>query len=137
MKKSTLFGIALLLSVSITGCQNANRLDHAEAPTHTPHQSTDTLQETTSPNTYLPQIMIDDTIYYLSSKGNPIVEITESDYLGRVLSTVSLSQKPIENGQANFNVNIDSPYAIYEDGIVVLWNKAWSPFVTEEALLSE
>jgi len=112
MKKTLVLGLAMLfLFISLAGCGDSN----VEAP-----------------NTYLPQIMLNDTFYFLSGDEAPIVEISENDYLGRITSTVPLSQRPTQNGQANFDAD-DAPYALFENGIVVLWNGEWSLFLSEVA----
>ena len=123
MKKTLAFGLAvLILLTASTGCTDSDRNDkQANSP------STDA--NAPSPNTYLPQIKIDDTIYYLEGNENPGIEIAENESIGEVLSTVPLSQQVTENGQANFNVEVGAPYAKYGDGIVVLWNDKWTLFV--------
>ena len=123
LKKTLAFGIAILLLLAAsTGCINSDRentqADNPPIDTNAP-----------SPNTYLPQIKIDGTVYYLEGNENPGIEIAESTYLGEVLSTVPLSQQVTENGQVNFGVEAGTPYAKYGDGIVVRWNDKWVLFV--------
>lgn len=62
------------------------------------------------PNTYLPQFKINGMTYYLEGSRNTVAEIAESEYLGRIETTVPLSQRPAENGQANFDAG-GAPYA--------------------------
>jgi hypothetical protein len=118
MKKTIITGIVIicLLLVSV-GCSS--------------------IHEPSAPNTFLPQVMLNDTIYYLDGGKKPDITIAESDYLGEIASTVPLTQVPIENGQANFNVDAGAPYAEYENGIVVLWNGEWTLFVVEAEFLKE
>jgi len=80
--------------------------------------------------------MIDDVIYVLHD--NPylgIESLPESYYKGRILSTVSLSEIPTMNGEANFNVEVGMPYAGYGNGYIVLWNDVWTLFVTRNDLV--
>ncbi len=95
------------------------------------------IDEPDAPNTVLPQVMLNDTIYYLDGGEKPGITIAESDYMGEIASTVPLTQVPTENGQANFNVEAGAPYAEYENGIVVLWNGEWTLFVVEAEFLKE
>jgi len=92
--------------------------------------------EPQSPNALVPSIMIEGTLYLMSQKEKPGIEIADSDYLGVIKSTVPLSEWPTENGQANIDVE-GAPYAEYETGIVVLWNGEWTLFLTEQEYLSE
>ena len=111
MKKAVIFVIVLLILAALAGCgPNA-------------------------PNVQTPQIMVNGTVYYLYGGKGPDIEVAENDYLGKVLSTVRLSQKAAKDGQANFGKK-GAPYAKYGDGIVVLWNEKWTLFVMEEGLLS-
>jgi hypothetical protein len=116
-----------------SGCGNTDAinsigsLDSAESP------DVDTSESISSPNTYLPQVMIDDEIYYLYGDPYTSIEyIPESSYAGCIQSTVSLSQKPTVNGQANFNIDEGSPYARYGNGFIVLWGDVWTIFETLE-----
>ena len=58
-------------------------------------------------------------------------EIAEDAIIGRITSTVSLSQWPEEEGQANFD-GLDSPYAMTSDGFVVLLEHEWTLFELRE-----
>ena len=87
-------------------------------------------------NALVPSIMIEGTLYLMSQKENLVIEIPENDYLGRIGSTVPLSEWPTENEQANIDVE-DAPYAEYGNGIVVLWNGEWTLFLTEQERLLE
>jgi len=122
--------ILLLILTIISGCgqpiDQGNKASNKESE-HNPN----------SPNTYLPQVLIDDVMFYLSGERPITTEIHESEYLGKITSVVPLSQIPFENGQANFNVEAGAPYAKYPPGIAVLWNGEWSLFVTEDMLRDE
>lgn len=79
-----------------------------------------------APNSGPPAIMINDTLYY--STGTHIsVDIDESEFIDRITSTVSISQMPTENGQANIPFE-NSPYAKYENGIILLMDNQWILF---------
>lgn len=80
----------------------------------------------TAPNTLPPTIMVDDVLYYYT--GNEIsAEIDESAIIGKVESSVSLTKLPEKNGESNIAAE-GSPYARYEDDIVVLMNEEWVLF---------
>jgi hypothetical protein len=78
------------------------------------------------PNAGPPAIMVDEILYYSTGKEIP-VEITESDFYGKITSTISISQVPSENSQANIPFE-DAPYAKYGDGIIVLMDEEWTLF---------
>ncbi len=116
MGKAIITGIVIICLLSVTvGCSNG----------------------ASAPNTFLPQVMLNDTIYYLDGGKKPDITIEQSDYLGEIASTVPLTQVPTENGQANFDAEVGAPYAEYENGIVVLWNDEWTLFVDKTELLKE
>jgi hypothetical protein len=116
MKKAIITGIVIFCLLSMTvGCSNG----------------------TSAPNTLLPQVMLNDTIYYLDGGKKPNITVEQSDYLGEIASTVPLTQIPAENGQANFLEEPGAPFAEYENGIVVLWNDEWTLFVDKTELLKE
>ena len=115
--------ILVFLLAFYAGCVNPINPNSSETPDNSP-----------TPNSYLPQIIIDDVFYFLRVK--PLyIEIPEHDYSGRITSAVGLSQRPTENGQANFDIEIGAPYAVYGNGIAVLWYDEWAFFVTEKDLL--
>jgi hypothetical protein len=131
MKKYIALGITLLfILVALVGCNNSSAADN---PSTTPDNSQ---EAPVAPNALVPSIMIEDTLYLMSQKEKPVIEIAESEYSGIVMSTVSLSEWPTENGQANIDVE-GAPYAEYENGFVVLWNGEWTLFLTEQERLSE
>ena len=83
-----------------------------------------------SPDTYLPQIMHDSVIYYLSdTKVDIAVNLPED--APRITSVVLLSELPDKNGQANFG-EVGNPYILYGEGLLVLWNNSWEYFVPHE-----
>ena len=97
----------------------------------------DHTQMVQSPNALVPSVMIEGTLYLMSQKEKPSIDIAESDYSGVILSTVPLSEWPTENGQANIDIK-GVPYAEYGNGFIVLWNGEWTLFLTDhERLLEE
>ena len=110
--------------------QSALRVDQTDPVT------IDGVSTAPSPNTYLPQVMIDDVTYYLFGDPDLTMDIPEFCYTGYITSTVSLTQRVTENGQANFNVDEGAPYAKFGDGYAILWNGLWTLFVTEHDLLA-
>lgn len=108
MKKyvRTLFLIMIVLELS--GCQN----------------------KASTPNACVPSVMYNGDIYCTTGKQLP-GEVAENAIIGKITSTVSLSQWPEEDGQANFD-GLDSPYAITSDGFVVLLDNEWTLFETRD-----
>jgi hypothetical protein len=108
--KNKIIAILLALSLILTAC------GEPEPDPITP----------AAPNARQPSIMVDD-VYYFISGINANVEIDESDYLGKITSTVPLSEIPVENGHSNF-VAVGTPYAEYENGIIALIEGKWVIF---------
>jgi hypothetical protein len=79
--------------------------------------------------------MHDGVMYHLDSKAENDIEFELTEDTPRIKSTVSLTQIPQENGQANFG-DVDAPYVVFEDGLFVLWNNKWTHFITIEQLTS-
>jgi beta-lactamase regulating signal transducer with metallopeptidase domain len=77
-----------------------------------------------------PMIMVNDKIYLDTGK-EVSIEISDSDIVGEVISSVDQHEKPIKNGQTNFG-SIGSKYANYEGNIVVLINNKWVLFESEQ-----
>jgi hypothetical protein len=89
-------------------------------------------EEVSTPDTYVPSVMYDGDIYCTTGKQVP-GEVAEDAIIGRITSTVSLTQWPEEDGQANFD-GLDSPYAMTSDGFVVLFNNEWTLFELREEM---
>ncbi|NYB73734.1 M56 family metallopeptidase [Sedimentibacter hydroxybenzoicus DSM 7310] len=80
-----------------------------------------------------PMIMVNGELYLDTGRSVP-AEIDESAIIGEVKSSVSPSEKPSEEGQANFGFT-GAKYAHFEDNIVVLIDNEWYVFekdVTED-----
>lgn len=108
MKRYTAALFLLMIALSLSGCQ----------------------KEASAPDACVPSVMYDGGIYCTTGKQMP-GEIAEDAIIGRITSTVSLSQWPEEDGQANFD-GLDSPYAITSDGFVVLLENEWTLFELRE-----
>ena len=120
MKKEIAVGvIALVLSLSLTGC------DNNVTESETPQPSLDGAVPQ-APSTRQPSIMVNDTYYFITGISANVI-INENDYLGVVKSSVSLSEIPMENEQSNF-ISEGTPFTQYEDGIVVLIDGKWIIF---------
>ena len=126
----------LFILMLFVGCGNTSTSGGNEYPTSNPPLTPENSQEVIAPNLRLPQVMIDDTLYYMSGKEKPVIKIAEGDYLGIITSVVPTTQIPTMNEQANIDVE-GAPYAKFENGIVVLWNDEWTLFLTENELLFE
>ena len=145
MKKFSNIVVVFVLLISLVACsielestQGDAEQDNSEVSNNLSENKNNQNEQlqTNAPNTYLPSIMINNTLYLLSGKEKSVIEINENDYIGKITSVVPLTQIPIENEQANIDIE-GSPYAEYQNGIVVLWNEEWTLFVTETELLSE
>jgi hypothetical protein len=114
MKKNIALTIALVVSLFCVGCDD------------------------NSPNAVLPQLMHNDVIYYFDSNGQIDIEITPTRDAPKITSTISSTETPSENGQANFEgsdfCGEGSIYITYGDGLLVFWNERWVYFVPFELL---
>ncbi len=79
-----------------------------------------------TPNALVPALMVNGTLYRTTGTQLP-VEPDDSAILGYVSSVVPLSQWPETEGQANFG-GPDAPYALTEDGLIVLTDGEWTLF---------
>ena len=100
-------GILMIVSVAACGAKNAD-----------------------TPNATVPSIMYNGELYYTTGKEMP-VEVDESAIVGKVNSVVPLSEWPKEEGQANFG-EVEAPYAIINEGLVVMVNNEWTIFEKEK-----
>ncbi len=71
---------------------------------------------------YPAAIMVDDLIYLLPAEPSPI-EIDDSAIIGYTHSYTD--EFPENNGETNFNRELEMPYAKVEGGIAVLHNNEW------------
>lgn len=103
MKKFFVSLICILLVLSLLGCGRNNRIKD-----------------------YPASIMVNDTVYY--STGNAVpVEVDESALLFTV--SYAVDGVPKKNGEANFGRDAGVPYAVLEDGmVVVLIGEEWIEF---------
>lgn len=118
MKGFSLVLIVVLL-IGIGGCITSNTQN-------TPDASDKDNLPSSVPNTQQPSFMVDDVLYY--STGLKVsISVAESDYLGKITSVVSITEKPTKNGQANIPYE-DAPYVKYQDGLALLMDKDWIYF---------
>jgi len=64
----------------------------------------------------------DNIIYYMEAEPMP-AEVDESAIIGYTNSYTS--EMPKQNGETNFNRELNVPYAEVEDGIAILYNNEW------------
>jgi hypothetical protein len=75
----------------------------------------------------IPTIVYDGKIYF--STGKPITgEVDEGAIVGRITKVVTAIQWPAQDGAANFG-QVGDPYAMTEDGFVVLVDQEWTLFM--------
>lgn len=103
--------LTLLCFMGCTGCSSDKEDDSVE-----------------SPNALVPSIMVNDVIYYTTGK-EVIIDIEEDEYMGRISSIIPIKELPSKNGQANIPFK-NAPYAVYQDGIIILMDNAWILFKT-------
>lgn len=87
-------------------------------------------KEPSTPDARVPAIMYHGEIYCSTGKQMPC-EVAEDAIIGEITSTVSLSQWPEEDGQANFDI-LGAAYAVTSDGLVVLVDNEWTLFEKRE-----
>lgn len=116
MKKIISIVMVLLCWCSLVGCQK-----------------NPTTVET--PNACVPSVMYEGNIYCTTGKQMP-VEVDERAILGKISSTVPISQWPTVDGQANFEA-MDAPYAQISEGFVVLVENEWTLFEMRDVDASE
>lgn len=71
---------------------------------------------------YPAAIMVEDTVYLLSTEPSP-AEVDESVIIGYTKSYTGTF--PEKNGETNFNQELNMPYARVEGGIAVLYENEW------------
>lgn len=71
-------------------------------------------------------LMVDNRLYCYTGEAVE-ADIEESDVLGKITSTVSRTEVPTENGQANIPFK-GAPYARYGDDMIVFMNDGWILF---------
>lgn len=80
-----------------------------------------------------PMIMVEGVLYLDTGKevsGN----VDSSAVLGEIASSAGASEKPIENGQCNFDSGVGAKYATYNDGIAVCLDNKWYFFDKETSI---
>ena len=70
---------------------------------------------------YPAAIMVEDTLYYVSSE--TLAEVDQRAIIG--YTTSYTDEMPQSNGETNFNRELNMPYAGVEDGIAVLCDNEW------------
>lgn len=87
-------------------------------------------KEPSTPNACVPSIMYNGEIYCTTGKQMP-GEVGDDAIIGEITSTVSLSQWPEDDGQANFDI-LGAAYATTSDGLVVFIDNEWTLFEKRE-----
>lgn len=78
-----------------------------------------------------PMIMVDG-ILYLDTGKEVAGNVDDSAILGQITSAVSVSEKPAEHGQCNFDSGVGAKFSAYEDGMAVFLENRWFFFEKEE-----
>lgn len=74
---------------------------------------------------YPAAIMVNDVLYY--STGKPFSGKVDKTAVGGTVSSYT-DEMPAENGEANFNRDLDSEYAFTDKGLVVCIDNEWILF---------
>jgi hypothetical protein len=121
-----IIGALLFLLSQNTGCDYSQRsaFEADELPVSSEKQ-----QSTSLDNTLLPQIRVNDEIYYFVGNLDSRISFDEDSYTGSIISTISTLETPTINGQANFGVE-GAPYVIQFGTVSLLWNDKWAYFLT-------
>lgn len=83
------------------------------------------------PGDLVPMVFVNDTIYYQSKDQESFTEIQGAfDYIGKIESEVSPSQKPNKELQANHSI-VGAEVYQYESNIVVLINDRYWLYVAQ------
>ena len=102
MKKLTGMMIFLILALSLTACKNPKKGD------------------------YPATLMIDGTNYY--STDNPVSIEVDKDLM-KYTTSYAKDGVPQKDGEENFTQNAGTPYAVLEDGMVVVFiDNQWIEF---------
>lgn len=127
MKKTVVIAfVTIICLVSLfwitieTNPEIATRLGYASGPGKPVEVVPDT------PNAMVPSIMYEGSLYRTTGKAIP-AEVDGSAIVGEISSVVPLSQLPSKDGEANFG-QIGNPYAITNDGLLVIMNHEWVIF---------
>ena len=129
MKKVIIISVTILICfvalfwITIeTNPEIATRLGFASGPGKPVEVTPD------APNAMVPSIMYEGILYRTTGKAIP-AEVDESAIVGEIGSVVPLSQLPTKDGEANFG-EVGDPYAITNDGLLVIMNHEWVVFET-------
>lgn len=111
MKKLITIVLFLILTISLTGCLGEKTKDNTQE-----------ISSNVSTTDYPAAIMVDDLIYLFSIEPMS-AEVDETAIIGYTNSYTDTF--PEENGQTNFNRELEMPYAEVEGGIAVLYENEW------------
>ena len=108
--------MSVIIMLGLTGCAANDVIDTTQQPNSPQTPSSDTQKtppppDDPSPNAFPPSFMVDDVLY-IDTGIIILLEIDESESLGRITSVGDLYSRPTENGQANIEV-YDAPYVAY------------------------
>jgi len=128
MKKPFMFILLCIYAIYlIAGCAAQDLTKRPDVPSTIP-----------APNTLPPSVMLDDILYISTGEKIPI-KVDENEILGKITSSISLTEWPVENGQTNLELLNGTPYAKYENGIIVRWGTedAWMIFRNRDSIIVE
>ena len=130
MKKVMATLLVVLLALGFTACATAPALEETET---VPPEAEPAPQEA-DPDVvwvYPEMVMIDDEMYLttcMESTFNPRL----AGYDGKIISTVSGSERPTENDQSNFGTGYGYQFGEMEGTVEIEINGKWLIFATEE-----
>lgn len=111
MKKRGFLGVALLISLALSACDNKPAAEEKWA--------------------MIPMVMVDGTLY-LDTGFPSSMEGRCGVMDGEITSSVDGSEKPTADNQSNFGTGYGYQYSMEEGTIEVYMNENWRIFATEE-----
>lgn len=131
-QKMAAYVVLLVTLLAATGCNKENTegtiSDDVVAESVTDEKPVGELPET--PNTMIPAVMVDDMLYFDTGYISCMMRCGVLDEM--ITSTVSKTQLPEKNGEANFDGAEGFQYGADEGTIEVYMNNEWRVFAKEE-----
>ena len=121
MKKYLLTILSIMICVlCLMGCSSSNKNEEVELAV-------------SSTSDYPASIMVNDIVYLLGQE--IIAEVDDSAIIG--YTTSYTDSFPVQNGETNFNRELDMPYAQVEGGIAILYENEWYLCTPKEKIKEE
>lgn len=126
MKKVYFLILSALALLVLVGCGEGKReSNYDQSP---PLDTEESQEHLPSPNAMPPSMMVDGILYF-STGTQMSIEVEETEYLGKIISVVDITELPTEHGQANIPF-YDAPYikCHESEGFALLMDGKWILF---------